>query len=611
MRNANFSRVIGIDLGTTNSCVAVLDGRTPRVLVNEDGDRTTPSVVAFDSSGNVLVGKSAKRQAILNPRNTLFSTKRLIGRRSNDPMVVREKSLVPYPIVEHSNGDAWVRANKRDYSPSEIGAFVLMKMKETAELYLPRVHEAVITVPAYFNDSQRQATRDAGRIAGFDVKRIINEPTAASLTYGLDKSKTGIVVVFDLGGGTFDVSILEIQEGVFQVRATNGDTFLGGEDFDNRIVRYMLDEFELQYGVKLENSPMALQRIREAAERAKCDLSTVSQTEIQLPFIHTARDGSAVNLTMLLTREKLEQLTDDLVQRCIGPSKRALKDAGITSHKQITEVILVGGMTRMPVVRQLAQNLFGKIPSQHINPDECVALGAAIQGGILAGQMSQVVLVDVTPLTLGTSIVGDIYVPIIPKNSSIPCKRSHMFTTLHDNQRNVHLDVYQGERSIGSENKLLGSFVLDGIPPAPRGVPQIQVTFDIDANGIVHAHARDLASGSERAIAVHSKSGLSEEQIQQMVKDAERFAVQDKKRKEMAVVTNEVDATVHLVRSHLRELANRVSEEELEKAELQIKQVQQVMPTGNLTLINEAHEALKKTQQSFSRHIYLWKGPKQ
>ena len=550
-------KVIGIDLGTTNSCVAVMDGKTAKVIENAEGMRTTPSIVAVTDDGERLVGQPAKRQAVTNPERTFFAVKRLIGRRYDDPMVEKDKKLVPYKIVKASNGDAWVEADGKTYSPSQVSAFILQKMKETAEAHLgQKVDQAVITVPAYFNDAQRQATKDAGKIAGLEVLRIINEPTAAALAYGLDKTKTGTIAVYDLGGGTFDVSILEIGDGVFEVKSTNGDTFLGGEDFDMRLVSYLADEFQKEQGINLRNDKLALQRLKEAAEKAKIELSSTTQTEINLPFI-TADQTGPKHLTMKLTRAKFEALVDDLVQKTVEPCRKALKDAGLTAA-EIGEVVLVGGMSRMPKVQEVVKQLFGKEPHKGVNPDEVVAIGAAIQAGVLQGDVKDVLLLDVTPLSLGIETLGGVFTRIIDRNTTIPTKKSQVFSTAEDNQNAVTIRVFQGEREMAADNKVLGQFDLMGIPPSPRGMPQIEVTFDIDANGIVNVSAKDKATGKEQQIRIQASGGLSEADIQKMVKDAEANAAEDKKRREAVDAKNHADALVHSTEKALAEHGSKV-----------------------------------------------------
>ena len=531
------AKVIGIDLGTTNSCVAVMDGKNAKVIENSEGARTTPSIVAFTSDGERLVGQPAKRQAVTNPERTFFAVKRLIGRRYDDPMVEKDKDLVPYKIVKAPNGDAWVEVDGKKYSPSQISAFILQKMKETAEAYLgEKVEQAVITVPAYFNDAQRQATKDAGKIAGLEVLRIINEPTAAALAYGLDKKEGKTIAVYDLGGGTFDISILEIGDGVFEVKSTNGDTFLGGEDFDMRLVNYLADEFKKEQGIDLRNDKLALQRLKEAAEKAKIELSSAQQTEINLPFI-TADASGPKHLTMKLTRAKFEALVDDLIQKTIGPCKAALKDAGLTAG-EIEEVVLVGGMTRMPKVQEVVKQFFGKEPHKGVNPDEVVAIGAAIQAGVLQGDVKDVLLLDVTPLSLGIETLGGVFTRLIDRNTTIPTKKGQVFSTAEDNQNAVTIRVFQGEREMAADNKMLGQFDLVGIPPAPRGVPQIEVTFDIDANGIVNVSAKDKGTGKEQQIRIQASGGLSEADIEKMVKDAEAHAAEDKERRALVEAKN-------------------------------------------------------------------------
>jgi molecular chaperone DnaK len=551
------TKVIGIDLGTTNSCVAVMEGRQAKVIENAEGARTTPSMVAFGKDGEVLVGQAAKRQAVTNPENTIFAIKRLIGRRFDDPIVEKDKALVSYKIVRGDNGDAWVEANGKKYSPSQISAFILQKMKETAERHLgEKVEQAVITVPAYFNDAQRQATKDAGKIAGLEVLRIINEPTAAALAYGLDKKKAGKIAVYDLGGGTFDISVLDIGDGVFEVKSTNGDTFLGGEDFDKRIIDFLADEFKKQQGIDLRNDRLALQRLREAAEKAKIELSSTKETSINLPFI-TADQNGPKHLDIKLSRAKFETLVDDLVQRTIGPCMAALKDAGIDA-KKIDEVVLVGGMTRMPKVQEIVKTYFGKDPHQGVNPDEVVAIGAAIQAGVLQGDVKDVLLLDVTPLSLGIETLGGVFTRLIERNTTIPAKKSQVFSTAEDNQQAVTIRVFQGEREMAADNKLLGQFDLVGIPPAPRGVPQIEVAFDIDANGIVNVSAKDKGTGKEQQIRIQASGGLSDADIQKMVREAEAHAEEDKKRRALVEARNQAESLTHSTEKSLAEHGDKL-----------------------------------------------------
>ena len=596
-------KVIGIDLGTTNSCVAVMDGKTAKVIENAEGMRTTPSIVAVTDDGERLVGQPAKRQAVTNPERTFFAVKRLIGRRYDDPMVEKDKKLVPYKIVKASNGDAWVEADGKTYSPSQVSAFILQKMKETAEAHLgQKVDQAVITVPAYFNDAQRQATKDAGKIAGLEVLRIINEPTAAALAYGLDKTKTGTIAVYDLGGGTFDVSILEIGDGVFEVKSTNGDTFLGGEDFDMRLVSYLADEFQKEQGINLRNDKLALQRLKEAAEKAKIELSSTTQTEINLPFI-TADQTGPKHLTMKLTRAKFEALVDDLVQKTIEPCRKALKDAGLTAA-EIGEVVLVGGMTRMPKVQEVVKQLFGKEPHKGVNPDEVVAIGAAIQAGVLQGDVKDVLLLDVTPLSLGIETLGGVFTRIIDRNTTIPTKKSQVFSTAEDNQNAVTIRVFQGEREMAADNKVLGQFDLMGIPPSPRGMPQIEVTFDIDANGIVNVSAKDKATGKEQQIRIQASGGLSEADIQKMVKDAEANAAEDKKRREAVDAKNHADALVHSTEKALAEHGSKVEESERRAIEDAVSDLKEALKGDDAEAIKAKTNTVAQASMKLGEAMY-------
>jgi len=594
-------KVIGIDLGTTNSCVAVMEGGEPKVIANAEGFRTTPSVVGFSKTGERLVGLVARRQAVTNPRNTVYSIKRFVGRKFDE--VQSEIKLVPYEVVRGSNGDARVRAGDKEYSPPEISAMILQKMRQTAEEYLgENVTEAVVTVPAYFNDSQRQATKDAGRVAGLDVKRIINEPTAAALAYGLDKKKDEKIAVFDLGGGTFDISILEIGDGVFEVRSTNGDTHLGGDDFDQRVIDYLADEFKRAEGIDLRRDAMALQRLKEAAEKAKCELSGTLETEVNLPFI-TADQNGPKHLNIKLTRAKLEQLVDDLVERCRGPVMRALQDAGIGADK-VDEVVLVGGATRMPKVQELVRSIFGKEPHKGVNPDEVVAIGAAIQGAVLAGEVRDVVLLDVTPLSLGIETLGGVMTTLISRNTTVPTRKSEVFSTAADNQSTVEVHVLQGERQIASGNKTIGRFHLDGIPPAPRGMPQIEVSFDIDANGILHVAAKDRATGKEQSIRIEASSGIDESEIQRMIRDAESHADEDKSRKETVEKRNRADALVYEVEKNLKEHGDKIEAGLKERIEAAVKRSREALQGEDLEAITSATEALQQVWHEAAAAMY-------
>ena len=596
-------RVIGIDLGTTNSCVSIMDGTQPKVLENSEGARTTPSMVSFDEENSRLIGQPAKRQAVTNPENTLFAIKRLIGRPFNDPATKKDIDMVPYSIIKGKNGDAYVEAAGENYSPSQISAFILQKMKETAEDYLgEKVEQAVITVPAYFNDAQRQATKDAGKIAGLEVLRIINEPTAAALSYGLEKKEGKMIAVYDLGGGTFDISILEIGDGVFEVKSTNGDTFLGGEDFDLTLVNFLADEFKKDNGGDLRGDKLALQRLKEAAEKAKIELSSAAQTEVNLPFI-TADQSGPKHLTLKLSRSKLESLVEDLVQRTIAPCKEALKDAGINAS-EIDEVVLVGGQTRMPKIRETVQDFFKKEPNMSVNPDEVVAMGAAIQAGVLQGDVKDVLLLDVTPLSLGIETLGGVFTRLIEKNTTIPTKKSQVFSTAEDNQSAVTIRVFQGEREMASDNKLLGSFNLEGIAPAPRGIPQIDVAFDIDANGIVAVSATDKATGKEQKITIEASGGLSDDEIEDMIKEAESNAEDDKQERDFVEAKNQGEALIHSTEKALKDAEEKLTEEEKTAVEDAIKSLKDVIDGDDLNSIQEKSAALSQEAMKIGEKLY-------
>ena len=597
------AKVIGIDLGTTNSCISIMDGKDPKVIENAEGSRTTPSIISFDGDNEKLVGQPAKRQGVTNPENTFFAIKRLMGRSFDDPMVQKDSDMVPFKIIKSENGDAWVESGSEKYSPSQVSAFVLQKLKEDAERYLgEKVEKAVITVPAYFNDAQRQATKDAGKIAGLEVERIVNEPTAAALAYGLDKKDGKTIAVYDLGGGTFDISVLEIGDGVFEVKSTNGDTFLGGEDFDSRLLNYLAEEFKKENSIDLTKDKLALQRLKESAEKAKIELSSTSQTEINLPFI-TADQSGPKHLNIKVTRSKLETLVDDLIEKTIKPCEAALKDAGLSAG-EIDEVVLVGGMTRMPKVIETVKNFFGKEPNKGVNPDEVVAQGAAIQAGILQGDVKDVLLLDVTPLSLGIETLGGVFTKLIDKNTTIPTKKSQVFSTADDNQTAVTIRVCQGERELAADNKLLGNFDLIGIPPAPRGVPQIEVTFDIDANGIVNVSAKDKGTGKEQQIKIQASGGLSEDEIDKMVKEAEANAESDKKKRENIDAKNQADSMIHSAEKNLKEFGDKVSDQEKNAIENDIKNLKDAIASDDSEKIKSGLEALTQSSMKLGEAMY-------